>query len=90
MKLEVWKDIDSYPNYQVSNFGNVKSKEIYTKAKDNQLIHRKEKLLKQLVDAKGYHYVRLYNEKGFKNIKVHRLVANAFIEKLKINIISII
>lgn len=26
MKLEVWKDIEDYPNYQVSTFGNVKSK----------------------------------------------------------------
>lgn len=83
MKLEVWKDIEEYPNYQVSNLGNVKSKERYTKAKDNQLVQRKEKLLKQLVDTKGYHYVRLYNDKGFKNIKVHRLVANAFVEKVK-------
>lgn len=83
MKLEeVWKDITDYPNYQVSNLGNVKSKERYTKAKDNMIIHRKEKVLKQLIDMKGYHYVRLYNENGFKNIKVHRLVANAFISKI--------
>ena len=34
MKLEVWKDIEGYPNYQVSNFGNVKSKERYTKSSD--------------------------------------------------------
>lgn len=83
MNNEIWKDIVDYPNYQVSNLGRVKSKERYTKAKDNQLIHRKEKILKQLVDTKGYHYVRLYNEKGFKNKKVHRLVANAFVEKIK-------
>ena len=83
MKLEVWKDIEDYPNYQVSNLGNVKSKERYTRAKGNEIIHRKEKLLKQLIDTKGYHYVRLYNEQGFKNIKVHRLVANAFIIKIE-------
>ena len=28
-KLEEWRDIEDYPNYQVSNFGNVKSKERY-------------------------------------------------------------
>ena len=80
MKLEVWKPIENYPNYQVSNFGNVKSKERYTKARKEQIIHRKERLLKQLTDSKGYLYVRLYNDKGFKNIKVHRLVANSFLE----------
>ena len=79
-KLEVWKDVENYPNYQISNFGNVKSKERYTKARKGQIIHRKERLLKQLTDSKGYLYVRLYNDKGFKNIKVHRLVANNFLE----------
>ena len=82
MKLEVWKPIENYPNYQISNFGNVKSKERYTKAKDNMIIHRKEKLLKQLLDSKGYLYVRLYNKNGFKNIKVHRLVAQTFIPNI--------
>lgn len=34
MKLEeVWKDITDYPNYQVSNYDRVKSKERYTKQK---------------------------------------------------------
>lgn len=82
MKLEEWKNIENYPNYQVSNLGNVKSKERYTKAKDNMIIHRKEKILKQLIDSKGYCYVRLYNANKFKNIKVHRLVASAFIPNI--------
>lgn len=44
MKIEeVWKDIDGYPNYQVSNLGNVKSKERYTKQR-NGINLRKEKL----------------------------------------------
>ena len=80
-KLEVWKDIENYPNYQVSTFGNVKSKERYTKQR-NGINLRKEKLLKQQIDKKGYHYVRLYNENGWKYFKVHRLVAEAFIENI--------
>lgn len=79
MKLEIWKDIQDYPNYQVSNFGNVKSKERYTKAKNNEIIHRKDKILKTQTDTKGYKYVRLYNSNGFKVKKVHRLVAKYFI-----------
>ena len=31
MKLEVWKPIENYPNYEISSWGNVKSKERYVK-----------------------------------------------------------
>lgn len=79
MKLEEeWKDIENYPNYQVSNLGKVKSKERYTKQRNGMNL-RKEKTLNPQKDHKGYLYVRLYNEKGWKYFKVHILVANAFI-----------
>jgi len=81
MKLEVWKDIENYPNYQVSNFGSVKSKERYTKQR-NGLNLRKEKILKQQVDKKGYKYVRLYNSDGWEYFKTHILVAKAFIKNI--------
>lgn len=79
---EIWKDIQDYSNYQVSNCGNVKSKERITNVgiKNQKQCVRKERLLKQQKDHKGYMYVRLYNENGFKSIKVHKLVANAFLE----------
>ena len=83
MKLEEeWKDIEDYPNYQISNFGRVKSKERYTKAKDNEIIHRKDKMLRSQTDTKGYKYVRLYNSKGFKAKKIYRLVAEHYIPNL--------
>ena len=46
---EVWKDIENYPNYQVSNYGNVKSKERITNVgiKNQKQGVRKERLLKQ-------------------------------------------
>lgn len=78
MKLEVWEEIKDFPNYQVSNLGNVKSKERYTKQR-NGINLRKEKLLKQQIDKKGYCYIRLYNDKMWKYFKVHRLVAVAFL-----------
>lgn len=81
MNLEEWKDIENYPNYQVSNFGNVKSKERYTKQR-NGINLRKEKILKQQKDHKGYLYVRLYNEYGWKYFKIHILVAKTFIPNL--------
>ena len=78
MKLEEWKDIEDYPNYQVSTFGNIKSKEIYTKQRNGMSL-RKERLLIPQKDHKGYLYVRLYNENGWKYFKVHILVAKTFI-----------
>lgn len=81
MELEVWKDIGNYPNYQISNFGNVKSKERCVKQR-NGLSLRKEKILKQQVDKKGYKYVRLYNSDGGKYFKIHILVAKAFIKNI--------
>ncbi len=81
MKIEVWKDIEGYPNYQVSTFGNVKSKERYTNVgiKNQKQCLRKEKILKQQKDSKGYMQVILYNENGYKHFKVHTLVAKTFI-----------
>lgn len=81
---EVWKDIENYPNYQVSNLGNVKSKERYTKAKGNEIIHRKEFLLKQFTNKKGYKQVTLYDKnKKPKTMRVHKLVALCFIPNPK-------
>lgn len=63
---EKWKVIDNYKNYQVSNWGNVKS----TKT---------GKLLKPFVKG-GYKVVALYNENGMKMKFVHRLVGKYFCE----------
>lgn len=69
--IEEWKTIDDYPNYQVSNMGNVKSL--------NYNHTGKEKILKQCKNSKGYLNVTLVNKDGKKNYLVHRLVATAFI-----------
>ena len=60
---EKWKKIRSY-NYEVSNFGNVRS--IRTGR------HLKPRL------CPNYLQVRLYNDYGAKEFKVHQLVVNAF------------
>ena len=79
MKLEEeWKDIENYPNYQISNLGRVKSKERYTKQRNGMNL-RKEKILTPQKDHKGYLYVRLYNGDKWKYFKVHYLVAKTFI-----------
>jgi len=71
---EVWKDITDFPNYEVSNLGNVRNK------KSNRVLKPRE-------CKRRNHYicydVGLYNDtrsKGYHK-KIHRLVAEAFIDK---------
>ena len=64
---EIWKSIPEYPKYQVSNLGNVKN--------------NKGKFLKGWI-TKGYRYVSLCNNGITKKYRVHRLVAENFINNL--------
>ena len=61
--IEEWKDTE-YTGYQVSNLGRVKNKY--------------EKILKPII-RHGYYDVGLYINHKNKKIKIHRLVAKAFI-----------
>lgn len=78
---EIWKDIIDFPNYQISNYGRVKSKARITNVgiKNVKEIKRKEKILKPLKLTKGYLGIRLYNNTNAKTFKIHRLVATYFI-----------
>ena len=74
---EIWKDIEGYEGlYQISNLGRVKS----FPRKGTQT--KKEKILKEKRDKKGYCFVSL-NNVGAKPYKIHRLVAQAFIPNLE-------
>ena len=82
---EIWKDIEGYEGvYKISNYGNVYSCErtvVYERR--GGLCSRKYdgKLMKPEIDKDGYKTVNLKNEKGKKkHEKIHRLVANAFLE----------
>ena len=67
---EEWRTISCFERYQVSNLGRVKS---YAQDKSG-------KILTLSADHKGYKVVSLYNDNGYrKTIKVHRLVAMAFL-----------
>jgi hypothetical protein len=68
MKKEIWKDIPGYIGlYQVSNWGNVKS------------LLRGGRILKNDISICGYYRVTLYLNNKSKHMKVHKLVAMAFL-----------
>lgn len=66
--MEEWKQIIDYPDYEISNQGNVKSKRI----KDTG------KILKPCLGKNGYYSVKLWKDTG-KTFNVHKLVAFAFL-----------
>jgi hypothetical protein len=69
--MEIWKKIENYPNYEISNLGNVKSYNFI-----------KLKNLKLELNL-GYYRVMLCNNGIKKRFFVHRLVAKAFIKNEK-------
>lgn len=73
MKKEIWKDIIGYEGlYQVSNLGRVKS---LGNGKS-----KKEKILKQGTNSCGYYQIKLYQNGKYKTYKIHRLVAQTFLD----------
>lgn len=73
-----WKDIAGYEGlYQISNYGDVKSLSRVTS--QNHIL--KEKILKKSEDRDGYNILSLYKNGKKKTQKVHRLVANSFLQR---------
>lgn len=81
---ELWKDIPSYEGlYQISNLGRVKSLSKFHKiSKDYSSIGywSKERILKNIEDKQKYFMVKLSKNGKLKNYRVHRLVAQLFVE----------
>lgn len=76
---EIWKVIENYPNYEVSNLGRVRN--IQTKH-----------ILNPRITNRGYYRVALYdgnktfiNKRHGKDIPIHLLVLSAFVPKPKGN-----
>ena len=61
---EVWKTIPSYPSYEASNLGKIR---------------RNSRVLKGGKDKNGYITMVLSENSVRQNIKVHRLIAEAFL-----------
>lgn len=65
--MEQWKTIEEFENYQVSDHGRVRSM-------------KTGRILRTSPDTKGYQMVWPYSDGVRKTIKVHRLVARAFVK----------
>lgn len=66
--MEIWKDIEEFSKYKVSNFGNIKSK-------------KTGRILKQQLNEKKYCVISLIDDsKEKRTCRVHRLVAYVFIK----------
>ena len=72
---EIWKDIEGYEGYQVSNLGRVKSLDRI----DSNNHPLKGVILKPYISNSGYLLVGLYKQQRCYKKLVHRLVGEAFI-----------
>ena len=82
--MEIWKDVVGYEGYyQVSNFGNIRSVDrvIYSdKLHIGTKRELKGKMLKPYVNSHGYLALTLTKNGNEKLLRVHRIVAEAFIK----------
>lgn len=70
MEKEIWKNINNYTNYEISNFGRVRSSK-----------YREPRILKPRKSKNGYLYINLSRNGEYKSFNIHRLVAETFMGK---------
>lgn len=72
MTEERWAKIEGFPNYSISDFGNIRN-------------DKTNNVLKIRYDRYGYPTITMRNDGSRKTYKktIHRLVSNAFIEKIE-------
>lgn len=86
--MEIWKKIQNYENnYEVSNYGRVRSldRTIKVHIKNNNKRVVRGKILKLNQKRNGYLTVDLCKDGKVKTVLVHRLVAIAFIPNTDVN-----
>jgi hypothetical protein len=67
--VERWKVIDMHPKYSISTYGRLRQ-------------DKKKRILKNKTDRNGYHTIDLCINGKKTRVKIHRLVAFAFIDNL--------
>lgn len=79
---EIWKDITNYEdNYQISNLGNVRSKDRTIYRVDGRKKTISGQPMKLSVDIHGYYKVNLRKNNKLNTARVHKLVANHFLKR---------
>lgn len=76
--MEIWKTIEGFNNYEVSNYGNVRKKACNIIYKNKMKASYKEKKLKKEL-SKNYLRVTLSQNNIQKKFLIHRLVALYFL-----------
>jgi hypothetical protein len=77
---EIWKDIPNYEGYyQVSNLGRIKSLKRVIYKSDGTIRTLKERILSPVKDGRRYYKVSLHKNTNRKTLKIHQLVAMAFL-----------
>lgn len=80
--IEIWKDVKGYEGmYQVSDSGRVKSLARTVERSDGTVRPVCEKILTCSISTDGYVQCKLCSDGQYKTVKVHRLVAEAFLPK---------
>ena len=81
--MEIWKDIPEFNNeYQISNLGRIRSKEAVIMRSNGSPHTRKSKILKPALDG-GYLKGAVCIDKKLVPYRIHKLVANAFVDGKK-------
>lgn len=88
--MEIWKSIKGYENvYEISSLGRVRSSEKETIRNNGRKLKTNARILKTHKDHNGYVRIVIFFRGSRKTHKVHRLVAEAFLDnpesKLAIN-----
>jgi hypothetical protein len=82
--MEIYKDIKNFEEtHQVSNLGNIRTKDRYVYGKNHGVEFKrlvKGQIMKQKVSKQGYNETQLRCEGKVLYKRVHRLVAEAFID----------
>lgn len=83
---EIWKDVVGYEGfYEVSNLGNVRGVNRVHFRRDTSgreyPVHVPSRLLRKKDNTNGYYRVTLSKDNHTKQVFVHRLVAEAFVQK---------
>jgi hypothetical protein len=77
----IWKKVKDFNNYEVSDSGQIRSIDRYITCKNGAIHHAKSRLLRPTLSGNGYLIVSLWEHNKQHTRYVHRLIAEAFLDK---------